>query len=89
MRQVLALCVATICACGGGAVSTTTIAGSYNVNETVTLSGDASGTQTSSGTLPITSSTVGDTAAAEGGLVTATLISNAVAAAFNDFVPGI
>jgi hypothetical protein len=38
---------------------------------------------------PITSSSIGDTAAAEGGLVTTTLISNAVAASFNTFVPGI
>jgi hypothetical protein len=38
---------------------------------------------------PITSVAIGDTAAAEGGLATTALISNAVAAAFDTFVPGI
>lgn len=49
----------------------------------------AAATNAASNYTPITSVALGDSAAAEGGLVTATLISNAVAAAFNTFVPGI
>jgi hypothetical protein len=49
----------------------------------------AAATNASSNYTPITSASLGDTAAAEGGLVTTTLISNAVAAAFDTFVPGI
>lgn len=49
----------------------------------------AAATNAASNYTPITSAALGDTAAAEGGAVTATLTSNAVAAAFNPFVPGI
>lgn len=48
-------------------------------------------TQATTAYTPITSAATGDTAAADGQSpnVTATLISNAVASAFNTFVPGI
>lgn len=51
----------------------------------------AAATQASATYVPITSGTVGDTQAADGQtpIVTTTLINNAIAAAFNTFVPGI
>lgn len=51
----------------------------------------AAATQSSSNYTAITSAAGGDTAAADGQSpnVTSTLISNAIAAAFNSFVPGI
>lgn len=51
----------------------------------------AAATQASTNYTPITSAAVGDTAAADGQSpnLTATLISNSIAAAFNTFVPNI
>lgn len=51
----------------------------------------AAATQSATNYTPITSAATGDTAAADGQSpnLTATLISNAVAACFNTFVPGI
>lgn len=51
----------------------------------------AAATQAATTYVPITSATIGDTQAADGQtpIVTSILISNAIAAAFNTFVPGI
>lgn len=51
----------------------------------------AAATQASTTYVPITSATIGDTQAADGQtpIITSTLINNAIAAAFNTFVPGI
>lgn len=49
----------------------------------------AAATNASTNYTPITTAAQGDTAAAEGGLITRTLISNALSAAFDTFVPGI
>lgn len=49
----------------------------------------AAATNASSNYTPITSVAIGDTAAAESGLITTAMISNALSSAFDTFVPGI
>lgn len=49
----------------------------------------AAATNSASNYTPITSATIGDTAAAEGGLVTTSILQAAVASLFDTLVPGI
>lgn len=49
----------------------------------------AAATNAASNYTPITSASLGDTAAAEGGLVTTAILQTAVATSFDTFVPGI
>lgn len=49
----------------------------------------AAATNASTNYTPITSAALGDTAAAESGLITTTMLHNAVASAYDTFVPGI